>query len=140
MTFFQEFKTFVNRGNAVDLAVGVIIGAAFGKVVSTLVTNVLMPPIGLLIGGIDFSSFDLIIHPASEGHQAVVVRYGLLINAIIDFLIVTFTIFLVIKGFNKLRGGPTPQELETKKCPECLMSIPKDAKRCGHCTAILPVK
>lgn len=133
MAFFQEFKSFVNRGNAVDLAVGIIIGAAFGKVVSTLVSDVLMPPIGLLIGGVDFSALSIPVKAATDGHPEVTIKYGIFIEAIIDFLIITFTVFMVIKAFNRLRGGPQPKELETKKCPECYMAIPELAKRCGYC-------
>lgn len=133
MPFLQEFKSFVNRGNAVDLAVGVIIGAAFGKVISTLVSDVLMPPVGILVGGVDFSSLNIPMKAAAEGKPEVSIKYGLLINAIIDFLIISFTVFVVIKVFNKLRGGPAAKDFESKNCPECSMSIPQIAKRCGHC-------
>lgn len=106
MSFFQEFKAFASRGNAIDLAVGVVIGIALGKVISSLVGDVIMPPIGLLLGGMDFSALALTLKPASESGPAVAIRYGLFINTLIDFLIVLFAIFLAIKCINKLRGGP----------------------------------
>lgn len=135
----KEFKTFIMRGNVVDLAVGVIIGAAFGKIVSSLVSDILMPPIGLLIGGLDFSDLALTLKHASGSQKAVTINYGLFVNNVIDFLIVAFCIFLVVKGVNALkREEPAPAPAPTeKKCPQCLMLIPIDAKRCGHCTSTL---
>ena len=133
----KEFKTFIMRGNVVDLAVGVIIGAAFGKIVSSLVSDILMPPIGLLVGGLDFSDLALTLKHPIGAQKAVTINYGLFINNIIDFLIVSFCIFLVVKGANALKRqepAPTPTE---KKCPQCMMLIPIDAKRCGHCTSTL---
>ena len=105
MSIATEFRDFINRGNVVDLAVGVIIGAAFGKIVSSFVGDVLMPPIGLLLGGIDFSNIAITLKQAVGGDPktAVVIKIGVFINAIIDFLIVAFCIFLVVKGFNYLR-------------------------------------
>jgi len=105
MSIATEFRDFVNRGNVVDLAVGVIIGAAFGKIVSSFVGDVLMPPIGLLLGGIDFSNIAITLKQAVGGDPktAVLIKIGVFINAIIDFLIVAFCIFLVVKGFNYLR-------------------------------------
>lgn len=104
MAFFQEFKKFAMRGNVVDMAVGIIIGAAFGKIVSSLVSDVIMPPIGLLVGGIDFSNLSFVIKEAQEGVEAVTIKYGVFINALIDFIIVAFAIFLLIKGLNSLKS------------------------------------
>lgn len=130
MAFLQEFKEFVNRGNAVDLAVGVVIGAAFGKIVSSAVSDLIMPPLGLLIGKGDFSDLSLTLKAATEAKPAVIIKYGLFINTLIEFLIIAFVVFLIIKAFNKLKNEKAPGD---KKCPECLMLIPMDAKRCGHC-------
>jgi large conductance mechanosensitive channel len=136
---FKEFKEFVMRGNVVDLAVGVIIGAAFGKIVSSLVNDILMPPLGLLIGGIDFSDMVLTLKAPMGAAKPVVVHYGVFINNIIDFLIVAFCIFLVVKGVNALkRTEPTPAPEPTEKsCPQCCMVVPILAKRCGHCTSTI---
>ncbi|MBI5325527.1 MAG: large-conductance mechanosensitive channel protein MscL [Ignavibacteriae bacterium] len=103
MGLIKEFKEFSMRGNVLDLAIGVIIGAAFGKIVSSLVNDVLMPPIGLLLGGLDFSNFSIILKDAVDKTPAVALKYGLFINQIIDFVIVAFTIFLLIKGVNKFK-------------------------------------
>ena len=118
MSMIKEFKEFAMRGNVVDLAVGIIIGAAFGKIVSSLVNDVLMPPIGVLVGGVDFSNLAITLKQAAEGAPAVVIRYGLFINAIIDFIIVAFAIFLVIRAINKFKkkeeaapAAPPRQEL-----------------------------
>lgn len=139
MSMMKEFKEFAMRGSVVDLAVGIIIGGAFGKIVSSLVTDVLMPPIGILLGGVDFSSLAITIKDAVEGQEAVTIKYGVFINTIIDFVIVAFCIFMLIRGMNSLKrkqeapvAAPT-----TKECPECMMSIPIAAKRCPHCTAVL---
>ncbi len=139
MSMIQEFKTFAMRGSVVDLAVGVIIGAAFGKIVSSLVNDVLMPPIGVLLGGVDFSGIVLTIKEATATSPAVTMRWGIFINAVIDFIIVAFVIFMVIKGMNTLKKKePTPAPAPTERtCPECMMVIPITAKRCGHCTAVL---
>jgi len=118
MSMIKEFKEFAMRGNVVDLAVGIIIGAAFGKIVSSLVNDVLMPPIGVLVGGVDFSNLAITLRQAAEGAPAVVIRYGLFINAIIDFIIVAFAIFLVIRAINTFKkkeeaapAAPPRQEL-----------------------------
>ncbi|OGU10571.1 MAG: large-conductance mechanosensitive channel [Ignavibacteria bacterium GWB2_35_12] len=119
MGFIKEFKEFAMRGNVLDLAIGVIIGAAFGKIVSSLVNDVLMPPIGLLLGGLDFSNFSIILKDAVDKTPAVALKYGLFINQIIDFVIVAFTIFLLIKGVNKFKRkaeeAPTPPTEPTKE-------------------------
>ena len=121
MGLINEFKEFSMRGNVLDLAIGVIIGAAFGKIVSSLVSDVIMPPIGLLLGGLDFSNFSFILKDAFEKTPAVALKYGVFINHIIDFVIVAFTIFLLIKGVNKFKrkaeeapaapAEPTKEEL-----------------------------
>ena len=109
MSLTKEFKEFAMRGNVVDLAVGVIIGAAFGKIVSSLVADVIMPPLGLLIGGVNFSQLSLTLKQAAEGAPAVTLNYGLFIQAIVDFLIIAFVIFLAIKGINRLKR-PAPAQ------------------------------
>lgn len=103
MKLVQEFKAFAMRGNVADMAVGIIIGAAFGKIVSSLVNDVIMPPVGLLVGGIDFSSLSITIKEAVENSPAVVIKYGVFINTIIDFIIVAWAIFMVIKAMNSLK-------------------------------------
>lgn len=103
MGFIKEFKAFAMRGNVMDMAVGIVIGAAFGKIVTSLVNDVIMPPIGMLLGGVDFSSLGVTLKAAAASSPAVVLKYGVFINAIIDFLIVAFAIFLVIKGMNALK-------------------------------------
>lgn len=132
MSFIQEFKTFAMRGNVVDLAIGVIIGAAFGKIVNSLVNDIIMPPIGALLGGVDFSNLAITIHPATESSPAVLIKYGSFINTIVDFGIIAFVIFMVIKAMNEFLPPPVV-EPTVKDCPECLMSIPVKAKKCGHC-------
>ncbi|MDZ7290158.1 MAG: large-conductance mechanosensitive channel protein MscL [candidate division KSB1 bacterium] len=135
----KEFKEFAMRGNVLDMAVGIIIGAAFGKIVSSLVNDVIMPPIGLLLGGVDFSSLALTLKSATAEAPAVTLRYGVFVNTVIDFLIVAFAIFMLIRGVNRIikkKEAPPPVPT-TRECPECLMVIPINAKRCGHCTAVL---
>jgi large conductance mechanosensitive channel len=143
----KDFRAFIMRGNVVDLAIGVIIGAAFGKIVSSLVGDVLMPPIGLLLGQVDFSS---IFIPLSSHHYdtiaaakaagAPTINIGLFINAIIDFVIVAFVVFLVMRQVNKLMPKPPPAPASTKDCPRCVMPIPLAATRCPHCTSELAAK
>ncbi len=139
MSLFKEFKSFAVRGNAVDMAVGIIIGAAFGKIISSLVNDILMPPIGVLIGGMDFSNFSLTIKSATADSAAVVVKYGAFINILIDFIIIAFTMFIVIQAMNRLtkKTEAASAAPSTKECPECLLTIPINAKRCGHCTTVL---
>lgn len=103
MKMLQEFKQFAMRGNVMDMAIGIIIGAAFGKIVSSLVSDVIMPPIGMMVGGMDFSSLSFVIKEASEGSSAVVLKYGIFINTVIDFVIIAFAIFLLVKGINTLK-------------------------------------
>ncbi len=137
MGLLQEFKEFAVKGNVIDMAVGVVIGGAFGKIVASLVNDVIMPPIGLLLGKVDFSQLSLTLKEATEGTAAVTISYGKFINNVVDFTIVAFCIFLVIKQINRLKRTPPPPDPTTKSCPECLMEVPKAAKRCGHCTSTL---
>lgn len=139
MSMLKEFKEFAMRGNVVDMAVGIIIGAAFGKIVSSLVSDVIMPPIGLLLGGVDFSDKMITLKAAVGEAPAVTLKYGVFINTVIDFLIVAFAIFMMIRAINRLKRkeeAPPPAPT-TKECPECLMTIPINAKRCGHCAVVL---
>jgi len=138
----KELKAFIMRGNVVDMAVGIVIGAAFGKIVGSLVNDVLLPPIGLIIGGVDFSNLFITLkgnsYPTLAAAQAAgipTLRYGVFINSIVDFLIVSVAIFMVVKGMNRLRKGEPvePKPITTKACPECLSEIPIAAKRCAHC-------
>jgi large conductance mechanosensitive channel len=133
----KEFRDFAMKGNVVDMAVGIIIGAAFGKIVSSLVSDVIMPPIGILLGNVDFSSLAVTLREATDGSPAVTIKYGVFINTIIDFVIVAFAIFLVIKQMNRLKK-PAPAPVTTSKdCPFCLMTVPLKATKCGHCTSEL---
>jgi large conductance mechanosensitive channel len=136
---FKEFKEFAMKGSVVDLAVGVIIGGAFGKIVSSLVSDIIMPPIGILVGNVDFSELSLVLKSADGASKAVTLNYGLFINNVINFVIVAFSIFLVIKTLNSLKKKQpaTPPAPTEKNCPQCLMVIPLAAKRCGHCTSAL---
>jgi large conductance mechanosensitive channel len=138
MSVVKEFKEFAMRGNVLDLAIGIIIGGAFGKVVSSMVNDVLMPPIGVLIGGVDFSSFGLTLKDAVDKTPASVLKYGVFFNHIIDFTIVAFAVFLIVKAVNRMkRKAEVPVVPTTKACPECSMTIPLAAKRCGFCTTTL---
>lgn len=140
----REFKEFIARGNVIDLAVAVVIGAAFGKIVTSLVDGVIMPPIGMALGKVDFSSMYIDLsgqHPASlaEAKQRglPVIAYGTLINDVISFLIIAFVIFLIVKAVNRLKAAPPPPA-NTKDCPFCLTAIPLAAKRCSACTSEVP--
>ncbi|HEY6952105.1 MAG TPA: large-conductance mechanosensitive channel protein MscL [Bacteroidota bacterium] len=141
MKIFKEFKEFAMRGSVLDLAIGIIIGGAFGKVVSSMVNDMLMPPLGVVMGGVDFSFLGVTIREATPTHPAAIFRYGVFINNLIDFTIVTFAIFLLIKAVNRIKRSDAakaaPAEQTTKLCPECSMSIPIGARRCGHCTSVL---
>jgi large conductance mechanosensitive channel len=145
----KEFKEFAVKGNAVDLAVGVIIGAAFGAIVSSLVKDILMPPISLLIGGLDFSNKFMVLKAGADGAStfatpaqalaagAITWNYGNFVTLVINFLIVAFCIFLVVKALNKMKR-PSPEEpAVSKDCPACAMTIPVKATRCPHCTSDL---
>jgi len=137
----KEFKEFAMRGNVLDLAVGVIIGAAFGKIVASLVDDVLMPPLGRLLGHVDFSSKFINLGDktyetlaAAKAAGAPTLNYGNFINTIINFLIVAFAIFMVVRAVNRWTVKPATAAT-TKDCPQCAMAIPLAAKRCGHCTS-----
>jgi len=148
---FKEFKDFAMRGNVVDMAVGIVIGAAFGTIVKSLVADVLMPPLGLLIGGVDFSQLFIVVQEgaksaapyvslaAAEEAGAVLIRYGIFINTVISFIIVAFAIFMVVKGINNMRREEEapPAEPTTKDCQFCFSSIPIKASRCPNCTSEL---
>lgn len=144
----QEFRKFALRGNVVDMAVGIILGAAFGKIVAALVNGVVMPPLGLLVGGVDFNDLKLVLkagHPAvTEGGkvvtpavQEVALQYGAFLSTVLDFAIVAFAIFLMVRAMNRLkRAEPTPEPTE-KTCGFCCSTIPLAAVRCPHCTSEL---
>ena len=138
---YKEFKEFIARGNVVDLAVAVVIGAAFGKIVTSLVEGVIMPPIGLALGKVDFSNLFVDIsgkNPASLAEAQEkgwpVIAYGRFLNDVITFLIIAFVIFLMVKAINRLRNAPPPPA-NTKDCPYCLTVIPLAATRCAACTS-----
>ena len=147
----KDFKEFAMRGNAVDMAVGIVIGASFGTIIGTLVSDVLMPPIGLLLGNVDFSNLFVVLKEgktvgpyatvaAAKGAGAVTLNYGLFLNTVINFLIVAFAIFFLIRGMNSLKKkiiATPPAAPATKECPHCLSAIPIKATRCGHCTSEL---
>ena len=142
----KEFKEFAMKGNVLDLAVGLIIGAAFGKIVTSFVNDILMPPLGLVIGKVDFTNLfinlsDKPVNTLAEAKAAgaATINYGLFLNTIIDFLIVAFVIFLLIKQVNRIKREPAPAPAvpTTKDCPYCAMAIPIPAKRCPNCTSQL---
>ena len=146
----KEFKEFAMRGNVVDMAVGIIIGAAFGTIIAALVSEVLMPPIGLLLGNVDFANLFVVLKEgttagpyatvaAAKAAGAVTLNYGMFMNTVVNFLIVAFAIFFLIRGMNSMKkkeeapaAAPT-----TKECPHCLSTIPVKATRCAHCTSEL---
>lgn len=140
----KAFKEFIMRGNVLDLAVGVIIGAAFGRIVTSLVNDVIMPPIGLILGKVDFSNLFIDLsgakHPtvaAAKAAGAATINYGIFLNTLIDFLIVAFVIFLVVQQANKLRRPGAAPPPSTKDCAYCFTNIPLQATRCPHCTSQL---
>ena len=142
----QEFKEFAMKGNVLDMAVGVIIGGAFGKIVSSIVSDILMPPIGLLMGKVDFASLFINLsggaYPsltAAKAAGAPTINYGVFLQTILDFIIVAFVIFLLVKQVNRLKRQPDAPAAPptTKDCPHCLSSIPIKATRCAHCTSEL---
>ena len=141
----KEFKAFAMRGNVLDMAVGIIIGAAFGKIVSSLVEDVMMPPLGQLLHGVDFSGLFLSLDgksydslTAAKAAHAATLNYGIFLNTIINFLIVAFAVFILVQQVNRWTKKPEAVAAPTTKdCPQCAMSIPIAAKRCGHCTTQL---
>ncbi len=145
----KEFKEFAMRGNMVDMAVGIIIGAAFATIVSSLVNDVLMPPLGLLIGNVDFSNMYAVLrHGATEGMKyssladaqhdgATVIAFGKFINQIINFVLVAFAVFMMIRGMNRLKREKVPADPTTKECPHCYSNVSIKATRCAFCTSEL---
>ena len=141
---FKEFKAFIMKGNVLDLAVAVIIGAAFGKIVTSFVTDILMPPIGLVLGKVDFGN--LFIDLSGQGHPtlaaakaagAATINYGTFLNTVVDFLIVAFVIFIVVQQANRFKAKPAPADPTTKPCKFCATDIPIPATRCPNCTSQL---
>jgi large conductance mechanosensitive channel len=151
MGLFKEFGDFVKRGNVMDLAVGVIIGAAFGKIIGSLVADVIMPPIGMALGNVDFKDLSHVLQQAvpevkngavvvTPAKAEIVLRYGAFIQTVIDFLIVAFCVFMAVRTFNKMKHKEAPAPAATpttKDCPHCLTAIPIKATKCGHCTSDL---
>jgi len=141
----KEFKEFAIKGNVIDMAVGIVIGAAFGKIVASLVSDVIMPPIGLILGNVDFTNLfvalgDKTFATLAEAREAgaATINYGVFINTILNFLIVAFAIFLVVKQVNRLKKAPPPPppaEPTTRECPYCLSQIPLKASKCAHCAS-----
>jgi large conductance mechanosensitive channel len=138
----KEFREFAMKGNVVDMAIGVIIGGAFGKIVSSLVSDVLMPPIGLMMGKVDFSSLFLNLSDtpqpslaAAKVAGAPTVNYGVFLQTVFDFIIIAFVIFILVKQVNRFKKEPPAGPPTTKDCPQCLSSIPIKATRCAHCTS-----
>ena len=147
---FKEFKEFAMKGNMVDMAVGIIIGAAFGTIISSLVADIIMPPIGLLLGNVDFANLFILLKEGTlpgpysspviaKTAGAVTLNYGVFINTIVSFLIVAFAIFILVKNVNKMKKQQEapPAEPTTKECPFCFSVIPSKAVRCGYCTSEL---
>jgi large conductance mechanosensitive channel len=144
----QEFKKFAMRGNVVDMAVGIIIGAAFGAIVKSLVDDVIMPPIGLLLGNVDFTNLFIVLKEgtapepyasleAAKQAGAVTLNYGVFINSLVSFTIVAFAVFMLVRAVNKLKTEEAPAAPDTKDCPRCYTAIPLKATRCPHCTSEL---
>jgi large conductance mechanosensitive channel len=143
----KEFKAFALRGNVLDLAIGIIIGGAFSNIVSSFVSDILMPPVGLLLGNTDFSNFFINLSggrydslAAAEEAGAATLNYGLFINTVLDFIIIAFALFLIVRQVNRLQRKEEeeqPAEPTTKECPHCLTEIPIKATRCPHCTSRL---
>jgi large conductance mechanosensitive channel len=146
---FKEFKEFALRGNVVDMAVGIVIGAAFGTIVKSFVDDVLMPPIGLLLGNVNFSDLFLTLKEGSKAAGpyaslaaakdagAVTLNLGAFLNTVISFIIIAFAVFLVVKGMNAMKRQSAPPPPDTKECPFCLSVIPRKASRCPQCTSQL---
>lgn len=140
----KEFKEFVMKGNVVDLAVAVIIGAAFGRIITSLVADIIMPPLGLLLGKVNFTDLFVSLDGSkyasladAQAAGAPTLNYGLFINTIIDFIIVAFVIFLIIRQINRVKKAPAPAAPTTKECPHCFTQIPIPATRCPNCTSEL---
>lgn len=141
---FKEFKQFIMQGNVLDLAIGIVIGAAFGKIVTSFLDNILMPPIGLLLGRVDFNSLFISLSgqhydtlKAAKDAGAATINYGLFISAVLDFLVIALVIFLIIRQVNRMKRPAAIEAPTTKECAYCLSSIPIKAVRCSHCTSEL---
>ncbi|MCX5634554.1 MAG: large-conductance mechanosensitive channel protein MscL [Planctomycetota bacterium] len=141
---FKEFKEFAIKGNMLDMAVGIIIGGAFGGVVSSLVKDVIMPPIGLLLGKVDFGGLFVNLSGTSyaslaeaQKANAATLNYGFFINTLINFIVVAFAVFVLVKQINRLKHAPAPAAAATKDCPQCLSKVPLNAKKCAFCTSQL---
>ncbi len=140
---WKEFREFVARGNVIDLAVGVIIGAAFGKIVTSLVTDLIMPPIGMAIGGLDFNSLFVALNgghylslAAAQAAGAPTINYGRFLNTVLEFVIVAFAVFLLVRQINRMKTPvPTAPTVDARDCPFCVSRIPLKATRCPHCTS-----
>ena len=141
----KEFKAFVMRGNVLDLAVAVILGLAFGKIVTSFTNDVLMPPLGLALGRMDMSNLFVNLSGTryatlaeAKAAGAPTINYGLFLNSVVDFLIVAFVIFLIIRQVNRFTGPSVPEAPKTRECPECLSMVPALAHRCAQCASVLP--
>ncbi len=143
---FKEFREFIARGNVIDLAVAVVIGAAFGKIVSTLAEGILMPPIGLVTAGIDFTNLFYVLDGSrgipttvaeAKANNVPIIAYGQLITDIINFLIIAFAVFMIVRQVNRLKSKQEGSAPTTKDCPLCLSTVPLKATRCAHCTSAL---
>jgi large conductance mechanosensitive channel len=139
---WKEFREFAARGNVLDLAVGVIIGAAFGKIVTSLVADMIMPPIGMVIGGLDFSNLFVALNgisypslAAAQAAAAPTINYGLFVNTVLEFLIVAFVIFMLVRQINRMKAAPAPPTDDSRDCPYCVSRISRQATRCPHCTS-----
>ena len=134
---FKEFKEFAMRGNVLDMAVGIIIGGAFGTIISSMVNDVLMPPIGMALGNVDFTNLYILLKEGSKAAGAVTINYGLFINSVVSFVIVAFCVFLLIRTMNRLKREDVapPAEPTTRDCPFCYSAIPLKASRCPNCTS-----
>jgi len=152
---FKEFKEFALKGNVIDMAVGIIIGASFGTIVNSLVTDVIMPPIGMVLGKVDFSNLFVVLQEgktlgpyaspaAAKAAGAVTLNYGIFLNSVISFLIVAFAVFILVRSINRLRRleetAPPAEAPAVKECPFCLSVVPLKAVRCGHCTSELKLQ
>jgi large conductance mechanosensitive channel len=142
MSMIKEFREFAMRGSVLDLAIGVIIGAAFGKIVTSFTNDILMPPIGMLLGKMDFSNLFVALNgqsypslAAAKEAGAATLNYGAFINTLIDFLIIAFALFLVVRAINRMQRHPEKAAPETRECPYCLSVIPVKATRCPNCTS-----
>ena len=140
----KEFKEFAMKGNVLDLAIGIIMGTAFGKIITSFVNDIIMPPIGLLLGNVDFANLYINLSGGTYASLdeakkagAAVIAYGAFLNTVLDFVIVAFVMFLLIRQINRMKKQPAPADPTTKECKYCLASIPIKATRCPHCTSQL---